>query len=105
MPLLDFQFMRSVVHLCPTCTLLIRHIAVANERRGNGAMVDFFVGVPGSVLILKDSYRLRLACTSSGTHLYSLSCACRTHGMPTPQLVCYCNIRHAYPTRITDTHN
>jgi hypothetical protein len=71
MPLLDFQFMRSVVHLCPTCTLLMRNIAVANERRGNGAMVDFFVGVPGSMLILKDTYRLRLACTSSGTTLHA----------------------------------
>lgn len=66
MPLLDFEFMRSVVHMCATCVFHIWRIAIANERRGNGAAIDFFVGVPGSVLKLEDAYRLRLACTSTG---------------------------------------
>jgi len=66
MPVLDFWFMRSVVHLCRTCVFTMHDIAIANERRGNGASVDFFVGVPGSVLMLRDSYRMRLACTTTG---------------------------------------
>lgn len=53
------------VHLCATCQAHLRYIVIANERRGNGAGVDFFVGDPGSSLKLEDSYRLRLACTST----------------------------------------
>lgn len=76
MPTLDFHFMRSVVHLCPTCHFHLHHIAIANERRGNGASIDFFVGEPGSVLTLQDSYRLRLACTSTSTSCWSWLYAC-----------------------------
>lgn len=68
MPRLDFQFMRSVVHLCPTCHFHMHHIAIANERRGNGASIDFFVGDPGSRLTLQDAYRLRLACTATSMY-------------------------------------
>jgi hypothetical protein len=67
MPLFDFKFVRSAIHLCETCVFHMRNISVANERRGNGAAVDFFVGVPSSQLILQDSTRLRLACTTTGT--------------------------------------
>lgn len=66
MPMLDFRFMRSVVQVCPSCVLRLQGVAIANERRGNGASVDFFVGTPGSVVVLQDSYRLRLACTTTG---------------------------------------
>ncbi len=66
MPLVDFKFIRSAVHLCATCIFHMRDVSVANERRGNGAAVDFFVGDPGSVLVLEDSLRLRLACTTTG---------------------------------------
>lgn len=72
MPVLDFRFLRSVVHLCRTCVFTVHGIAIANERRGNGASVDFFVGVPGSVLMLRDSYRMRLACTTTGAHVCGL---------------------------------
>lgn len=70
MPLLDFQFVRSAVHLCATCVFHMRHISIANERRGNGAAIDFFVGVPGSVVKLEDALRLRLACTTTGVHAH-----------------------------------
>lgn len=73
MPVLDFQFARSVVHLCPTCIFRLQNLTIANERRGNGAAVDFFVGVRGSVLLLENSYRFRLACTTTGV---SARCLC-----------------------------
>ena len=66
MPVLDFRFMRSVVHLCASCVFHMRDMAISNERRGNGGSIDFFVGEPGSVLQLRNGYRLRLACTSTG---------------------------------------
>jgi hypothetical protein len=46
----------------------MHHIAIANERRGNGASIDFFVGDPGSRLTLQDAYRLRLACTATSMY-------------------------------------
>lgn len=66
MPQLDFQFLRSAVRLCATCFFNMSRIVVANERRGSGAAVDFFMGETGSVLVLQDSYRLRPACTTTG---------------------------------------
>jgi hypothetical protein len=78
------------VHLCPTCVAHLRNIVIANERRGNGAGVDFFVGDPGSSLKLEDSYRLRLACTTSGTQQLSLIPAVPLSACPVQQ-------RHARP--------
>ncbi|WIA11661.1 hypothetical protein OEZ85_011762 [Tetradesmus obliquus] len=42
-----------------------RWAATTNERRGNGASVDFFRGRPGSVLALYNTQRVRPACTSA----------------------------------------
>ena len=44
MPVLDLRFQRAVVELCSSCVLSITNMSIAQERRGNGAQVDFFVG-------------------------------------------------------------
>jgi hypothetical protein len=84
MPVLDFSFQRSGVHLCDACVFNMSGVAVANERRGIGAAVDFFAGNgSGAVLVLQDAYRLRPACTTTGESVPHAAgwrcCAPRTH--------------------------
>jgi hypothetical protein len=47
MPLWNLRFQRASVELCPSCAFTMDSIAIANERRGNGAAVDIFVGAKG----------------------------------------------------------
>lgn len=39
--------MRAALHLCSTCNLTLTHVAIANERKGNGGAIDFFTGGAG----------------------------------------------------------
>jgi hypothetical protein len=63
-PLLDFDFNLSVLELCNICTFTIADMAIANERRGANAQLDFFLGRGGSVLNLTNVVRKRMSCTS-----------------------------------------
>lgn len=63
-PLLDFDFNLSVLELCDTCTFTIEDMAIANDRRGANAQLDFFLGRGGSVLNLTNVIRKRVSCTS-----------------------------------------
>lgn len=36
---LDLKFKWAVVELCPSCSFTVQRLAIANERRGNGASV------------------------------------------------------------------
>ncbi|WIA16690.1 hypothetical protein OEZ85_013348 [Tetradesmus obliquus] len=63
-PLLDFDFNLSVLELCNTCTFTIEDMAIANDRRGADAQLDFFLGRGGSVLNLTNVIRKRVSCTS-----------------------------------------
>jgi hypothetical protein len=47
MPLWNLRFQRASVELCASCSFTMDSIAIANERRGNGAAVDLFVGEQG----------------------------------------------------------
>ncbi|KAF8058450.1 STY13 [Scenedesmus sp. PABB004] len=63
-PQLDLGFAWEAVELCARCVFAFDGaFAVANERRGTNPSFDLFVGRPGSVLLARDMYRLRLACT------------------------------------------
>lgn len=48
MPLWNLRFQRASVELCAGCAFTLDSIAIANERRGNGAAVDLFVGAQGA---------------------------------------------------------
>eukprot|EP00882_Tetradesmus_deserticola_P009164 GHRQ01009666.1.p1 GENE.GHRQ01009666.1~~GHRQ01009666.1.p1 ORF type:complete len:293 (+),score=84.72 GHRQ01009666.1:526-1404(+) len=70
MPLWNLRFQRASVELCASCSFTLDSIAIANERRGNGAAVDLFVGAqgaPGAVLVTANLVRLRPACTSTAS--------------------------------------
>jgi hypothetical protein len=55
-----------VVEICATCRFsLLANLTMANARRGTSPLVDFFVGKPGSVLVLNGVYRHRIACTEA----------------------------------------
>jgi hypothetical protein len=45
------------VELCPSCAFTMDSIAIANERRGNGAAVDIFVGAQGGAQLAGGSGR------------------------------------------------
>ncbi|KAF8061383.1 roco8 [Scenedesmus sp. PABB004] len=62
---LDLAFVRSAVELCGTCHWVFDNITVANERRGTGGTVDFFLGQPGSTVLMNNVFRLRPACTTA----------------------------------------
>ncbi|WIA37838.1 hypothetical protein OEZ86_014694 [Tetradesmus obliquus] len=63
---LDLNFAHSVVEICSSCRFsLLANLTMANARRGTSPLVDFFVGQPGSVLVLNGIYRHRLACTEA----------------------------------------
>jgi hypothetical protein len=63
-PLLDFDFNLSVLELCDNCTFTIKDMAIANDRRGANAQLDFFLGRGSSVLNLTNVIRKRMSCTS-----------------------------------------
>jgi hypothetical protein len=63
-PLLDFDFNLSVLELCDNCTFTIEDVAIANDRRGANAQLDFFLGRGNSVLNLTNVIRKRVSCTS-----------------------------------------
>uniref|UniRef100_A0A383WBA4 Protein kinase domain-containing protein n=1 Tax=Tetradesmus obliquus TaxID=3088 RepID=A0A383WBA4_TETOB len=72
MPLWNLRFQRASVELCAGCAFTLDSIAIANERRGNGAAVDLFVGAqgsPGAVVATRHLFRLRPACTSTASTL------------------------------------
>lgn len=48
-----------------THLLIGLQVTVENERRGTGGLVDFFVGDPGSRVLMNNVYRLRPACTAA----------------------------------------
>lgn len=52
---------------CIICRLFLRllQVTIQNERRGTGGLIDFFLGEPGSRILLDNVYRLRPACTAS----------------------------------------
>lgn len=62
-PVLDFNFVRSAVEVCGTCTLTMSHLVLRQERKGTGPNFDVFVGQPGSKVVSRRLYRLRQACT------------------------------------------
>jgi hypothetical protein len=54
-----------VIILCPTCTVTLKQLVLKNGRRGSGAPLDFFAGdenAQTAAVLLKDVWRLRLAC-------------------------------------------
>lgn len=62
---LDLAFKRAVIILCPTCTVTLKQLVLKNGRRGSGAPLDFFAGdenAQTAAVLLKDVWRLRLAC-------------------------------------------
>ncbi|KAF8065921.1 MRE11 [Scenedesmus sp. PABB004] len=67
MPLLDLGFRRSLVHLCGDCRFTFENLSIAKERRGNGAGIDLLQGEPGSLVVLRNSYRVRPVCTSTNS--------------------------------------
>jgi hypothetical protein len=63
---LDLNFAHAVAEICGSCRFsLLSNITLANARRGTSPYVDFFVGKPGSVLVLDGVYRHRIACSET----------------------------------------
>jgi hypothetical protein len=63
---LDLNFAHAVAEICTTCRFsLLANLTLANARRGTSPYVDFFVGKPGSVLVLDGVVRHRIACTEA----------------------------------------
>eukprot|EP00878_Enallax_costatus_P033853 GHUV01037429.1.p1 GENE.GHUV01037429.1~~GHUV01037429.1.p1 ORF type:complete len:411 (+),score=59.10 GHUV01037429.1:309-1541(+) len=83
-PQVDFNFQYGVVEICSNCKVLLQQLAAANERRGTGHAFDFFAGQPGAVLILNDTYRVRLACTKNDDALELISNTPRAPDYPGP---------------------
>lgn len=81
---LDLDFVGSALELCGSCMLAFERISVANERHGTGDAVDLVVGKPGSVVLLRDAQRLRLACTVATSAGDVLRQAPRSKRLPAP---------------------
>jgi hypothetical protein len=63
--MLDLLFVRSAVELCSICTFTFKDVAVANDRRGPGGAVEFFLGQPGARVVFDNAVRFRPACTAA----------------------------------------
>jgi hypothetical protein len=63
--MLDLLFVRSAAVLCSSCTFTFKNVAVANDRRGPGGAVDFFLGEPGARIVFDNAVRFRPACTTA----------------------------------------
>ena len=64
---LDLGYARNRLALCANCTLTLRGVAVARDRKGNGAPIDFIVAEPWARVVLDNTYRMRLACLDAQT--------------------------------------
>jgi hypothetical protein len=87
MPLWNLRFQRASVELCASCAFTMDSIAIANERRGNGAAVDLFVGAQGA------PHRMDLgACTAAAAcSSHPMNCTCFKQPHPHQQ-----HQRHQY---------
>lgn len=84
MQVLDFGFVRNGLHLCSDCTLVLRKVVITNDRKGNGASIDFIIADPWARVILDDALRMRLACIDAATggvvlRMYRVEGACCGH--------------------------
>jgi hypothetical protein len=64
---LDLGYARNRLALCANCTLTLRGVAVARDRKGNGGGIDFIVAAPWARVLLESSLRLRTACIDAST--------------------------------------
>jgi hypothetical protein len=71
-----------VAQLCSTCVLTLTNITIADDRRGTGGAVDFVSGQNGSLVIIKDAARARIACAPVNASLSILAATPRAAGWP-----------------------
>jgi hypothetical protein len=64
---LDFRYARNRLALCGNCTLALRDVVIARDRKGNGGNIDFIVADPWAKIIIQNVQRLRVACLDPQT--------------------------------------
>jgi hypothetical protein len=65
--ILDFGYAKNRLQLCPACTLALRGVAVARDRKGNGGGIDFITSPGWGRVVLQDGFRMRVACIDANT--------------------------------------